>query len=129
MLICNEKNIKCMKTLCPHCEKEIEITLTYTKKIDEHDNVSAFIEQVVAGYFNLSLEKLKTKCRQRKYVYPRQLIYYFKRINTKDTWKGMAEVFKADHTTAIHSYHTIKDFINIDEKVRVDVDKINFLLH
>ena len=35
-----------MKTLCPHCEKEIEITLSYIKKMDEHDNKSALFKKL-----------------------------------------------------------------------------------
>ena len=119
-----------MLHICPHCEKEITITVTYKKAIDQHDNPSLFIIKTVTDYFNTTMEKLTTRDRYHKYVYPRQIIFYLFKKHTKLKHEQMGEFFKRDRTTAMHGIGVIKHFLAIkDEKVILDIERINYLLN
>lgn len=119
-----------MITLCPHCEKEIEINITYIKSVEKHTNPSLFIIKTVTEYFNEPIDKLIKRSKKWRYVYPRHLVIYFLKQKTKLSWQQIADMFERDYTTAIHSVSVINNFINTkDESVCLDIDKINYLLN
>ena len=82
------------------------------------------IQDVVAGYFNLRIEDLKSQ-RTRNVAYPRQIAMYLSRKLTDMSLPKIGEEFGGrDHTTVIHAYEKISDSLNTDESLQHTVNDI-----
>ena len=74
------------------------------------------IQDVVAAYFNLRVEDLKSQRRTRNVAYPRQIAMYLSRKLTDMSLPKIGEEFGGrDHTTVIHAYEKISESPNKDE--------------
>lgn len=83
------------------------------------------IQDVVAGYFNLRIEDLKSQRRTRNIAYPRQIAMYLSRKLTDMSLPKIGEEFGGrDHTTVIHAYEKISDSLNTDESLQHTVNDI-----
>ena len=83
------------------------------------------IQDVVAGYFNLRVEDLKSQRRTRNVAYPRQIAMYLSRKLTDMSLPKIGEEFGGrDHTTVIHAYEKISDSLNTDESLEHTVKDI-----
>ncbi len=83
------------------------------------------IQDVVAGYFNLRIEDLKSQRRTRNIAYPRQIAMYLSRKLTDMSLPKIGEEFGGrDHTTVIHAYEKISDGLNTDESLQHTVNDI-----
>ena len=68
------------------------------------------IQDVVASYFNLRVEDLKSQRRTRNVAYPRQIAMYLSRKLTDMSLPKIGEEFGGrDHTTVIHAYEKISE--------------------
>ncbi|VYU66488.1 chromosomal replication initiator protein DnaA [Clostridium tertium] len=83
------------------------------------------IQDVVAAYFNLRIEDLKSQRRTRNVAYPRQIAMYLSRKLTDMSLPKIGEEFGGrDHTTVIHAYEKISDSLNTDESLQHTVNDI-----
>ena len=83
------------------------------------------IQDVVAAYFNLRVEDLKSQRRTRNVAYPRQIAMYLSRKLTDMSLPKIGEEFGGrDHTTVIHAYEKISDTLNRDESLQHTVNDI-----
>ncbi|MGL5381549.1 chromosomal replication initiator protein DnaA [Clostridium sp.] len=83
------------------------------------------IQDVVASYFNLRIEDLKSQRRTRNVAYPRQIAMYLSRKLTDMSLPKIGEEFGGrDHTTVIHAYEKISDTLNRDESLQHTVNDI-----
>ncbi len=63
------------------------------------------IQEVVANYYNLKIEDLKSARRTRNIAFPRQIAMYLSRKLTDMSLPKIGEEFGGrDHTTVIHAY-------------------------
>ena len=79
-----------------------------------------YIQEVVAGHFNLSVEDLIGRSRTRKIVFPRQLAMYICRKILPDvSLPQVATAFKKkDHTTVMHSCDKISGELEYDKQLQ-----------
>lgn len=85
------------------------------------------IIDIASEYFNITKEEIFSNSREKKIVYPRQVITYLLRDLIGMSFKSIGNFLKKDHTTIIHSYEKInimlaspkvyKDIANIKEKL------------
>ena len=94
--------------------------------LNENKNITIdVIQDVVAGYFNLRIEDLKSQRRTRNVAYPRQIAMYLSRKLTDMSLPKIGEEFGGrDHTTVIHAYEKISDALNTDESLQHTVNDI-----
>lgn len=59
---------------------------------------------------------LYTNTRKREYVFVRQLSMYFAKEYNLGTWACIGDRFGKDHATAMHSYKTIRNYIDTDKE-------------
>jgi len=86
----------------------------------------ALIISTIAEYYNVSLEQLRCKIRNRPVVVPRQMAMTMLRTHTTLTLHEIANMFGGrDHTTTIHSINTIKDLADTNQIYRDDIEAIN----
>jgi chromosomal replication initiator protein len=86
------------------------------------------IIETVAEYFNISIEDILSNTREKKVVYPRQIITYLLRDILGMSFKNIGQLLNKDHSTIIHSYEkislmlattkTYKDISNIKSKLQ-----------
>ncbi len=85
------------------------------------------IIETVSTYFQISLEDILSNSREKKIIYPRQILIYLLRDILGMSFKNIGNIVKKDHSTVIHSYEKInvmiaspkvyKDITNIKEKI------------
>jgi chromosomal replication initiation ATPase DnaA len=69
----------------------------------------------VCEYFNITEKELKRRCRKTEVKFPRFMAIYliYKEIEISSTNMGL--IFKKDRTTIMHAFHTVENFISIND--------------
>ncbi|GAA0178230.1 chromosomal replication initiator protein DnaA [Clostridium sediminicola] len=105
--------------------KEIseELAAEALKDIISHDAKKQitikFIQEIVANYFNMKIEDLKSSRRTRNITYPRQIAMYLSRKLTDMSLPKIGEEFGGrDHTTVIHAYEKISMNLKKDDSLK-----------
>src|SRR5690606_12080264 len=81
------------------------------------------IQALVADFFDISIEQLKSKSRKRNIVIPRQLGMYLAKMMTEQSLKEIGFSFGGrDHSTVIYSCKTIEDLMDTDGSFKTTVD-------
>ena len=90
----------------------------------EKNDVSK-IQKIVADYFKISIEDLKSKKRNSNIAFPRQIAMYLCRKHTDESFPKIGIEFGGkDHSTVIHSYDKIKTDILKDKNLAEAIDKL-----
>ncbi|MEA4826720.1 MAG: chromosomal replication initiator protein DnaA [Clostridium sp.] len=77
------------------------------------------IQDIVANYFNLKIDELKSSRRTRNIAFPRQIAMYLSRKLTDMSLPKIGEEFGGrDHTTVIHAYEKISTNLKKDESLK-----------
>lgn len=110
-----------------------KVTVEFTKntlkdlvaKQDKEDVSIEFIQQVVSSYYNVDIEKLKSKKRTQEIAYPRQIAMYLCRTLTDLSLPKIGEAFGGrDHTTILHGYEKINKDLKKDNTLKKSVDEL-----
>lgn len=84
------------------------------------------IQQVVADFYRVKVEDLKSKERNWGVVLPRQVAMYLSRTLTPSSLPVIGEAFGGkDHTTVIHSCEKIKRRLTADEAFRRQIESLS----
>ncbi|MBC2582654.1 chromosomal replication initiator protein DnaA [Clostridium sp. DJ247] len=84
------------------------------------------IQDVVANYFNLKVDDLKSSRRTRNVAFPRQIAMYLCRKLTDMSLPKIGEEFGGrDHTTVIHAYEKISQNLKVDEGLQNSISDLN----
>lgn len=90
-------------------EDAIEALKEYTNSLLFSPNTIKKIQSVIAKYFELSVEDLKSKKRNALITQARHIAFYLCRIMTDESYIKIGMEFgNRNHATAIHSYEKIK---------------------
>lgn len=77
---------------------------------------------VVASFYDLSLDDLVGSSRKRELVLPRQIAMFLLREELKSSFPNIGqELGGRDHTTAMHAVSKISKAVDSDERVRQDI--------
>ncbi len=88
------------------------------------------IQALVADYYNVTLEDMKGKRRDKHIVFPRQVAMYLVREETPSSLPAIGKAFGGrDHTTALHSIEKIANELKEDERLRYEVQSIREKLY
>src|SRR3990167_2720975 len=84
----------------------------------------------VANYFDVHLDDLLGKSRQKRLAFPRQIVMYLMREEMKSSYPSIGtELGGRDHTTAMHAYDKITHCLLEDEKLQHDLELIKQKLY
>jgi len=84
----------------------------------------------VALYFDVQIEDLLGKSRQKRLAFPRQIVMYLMREEMKSSYPSIGtELGGRDHTTAMHAYDKITRCLAEDEKLVHDLELIKQKLY
>jgi chromosomal replication initiator protein len=88
------------------------------------------IQALVADYYNVTLDDMKGKRRDKHIVFPRQVAMFLVREETPSSLPAIGKAFGGrDHTTALHSIEKIANELKEDERVRYEVQAIRERLY
>ncbi len=88
------------------------------------------IQKMVADYYQISLEDMKSKRRDKHIVFPRQVAMYLVREETPSSLPAIGQAFGGrDHTTALHSIEKIMNELKEDDRLRYEVQAIRERLY
>ena len=88
------------------------------------------IQSVVSAYFQISIEDMKGKRRDKHIVFPRQVAMYLVREETPSSLPVIGQAFGGrDHTTALHSIDKIANELKEDERLRYDIQNLREKLY
>ena len=88
------------------------------------------IQVAVADYYNISLEDMKSKRRDKHIVFPRQVAMFIVREETPSSLPVIGQAFGGrDHTTALHSIEKIANEMKEEERLRYEVQTIRERLY
>ena len=81
--------------------------------------------EVVADFYNITLEDILKQSRRKEYVKPRQVAMYLMREELENSFPSIGEHFGGrDHTTVMHAVDKISKLIQEKESLKQEVDLI-----
>ncbi len=87
------------------------------------------IQRIVAEYYNVSVEDLKSKKRVASIAFPRQIAIYLSRLLTDESFPRIGMEFGGrDHSTVIHSCDKIEKEIKNNKQLEKIIEEIKLKL-
>ena len=126
------------KIIAYHQFKNTRPTLEGTKSLlssfgpsQTKKNVTAKqIVQTVSTYFDVTVDEMTGKCREKRLAFPRQIIMFLMREEMSASFPSIGhELGGRDHTTAMHACSKIKVELENSPKLRQDIDLIKQRLY
>lgn len=93
------------------------------KKVSDKNRL-ALIMNACQSYYKLSDGELKSKKRDRVLVDARATYYTLARKYTRRSLCQIGNEVNRDHSTVLHGFRLIKDLIQYDEKIRLDLSNV-----
>ena len=94
---------------------------------ERHEVTMQYIQEVVASHFKLTVDDLNGRKRTQSIVFPRQIAMYLCRKILDFSLPDVGKFFGGrDHSTVIHSENKISHEIEVDEKLRILVEDLEF---
>ena len=88
------------------------------------------IQKIVADYFKISIEDLKSKKRNADIAFPRQIAMYLCRKHTDESFPKIGIEFGGkDHSTVMHSCEKIEQEIKNNKSIAEEIDKLEKEIH
>jgi len=126
------------KIVAVHQFKNIRPTLETVAPIMETFEVSNLKKTIsskhiigtVSEYFDITIDGILGKSREKRLAFPRQIIMYLLREEMKSSYPSIGtELGGRDHTTAMHAYNKIARLLADDEQLKRDLDLIKQKLY
>ncbi len=108
---------------------EIPITVEIVKKIIGYSEkrktvtVDGIID-IVAGFYNVSVDDIKSTNRAAKTAYARQVAIYLAKELTGESFPYIGDCFNRKHTTIMYSHQKVKSDIAIDRHLAQDITEL-----
>jgi chromosomal replication initiator protein len=87
------------------------------------------VQKVVAEYYGISVDEMRSKRRDKHIVFPRQVAMFLIREEIALSLPAIGQAFGGrDHTTVLHSYEKISNEVKEDQRVSDDISRLRELL-
>lgn len=84
----------------------------------------------VADYFDITVDDVVGKSREKRLAFPRQIIMYLLREEMKASYPAIGtELGGRDHTTAMHAYTKISKLLKVEDQLKRDLELIKQKLY
>jgi len=118
------------KNVSPTLESVKPILTSFNPNNTKKNVTPRQLIQTIALYFDLHVEDLLGKSREKRLAFPRQIAMYLMREEMKQSYPTIGnELGGRDHTTAMHAYEKICTCLNEDEKLQHDLELIKQRLY
>ncbi len=83
------------------------------------------IIETVAGFYNVSVKDIRSRCRKKELVKARHIIMYFLREDLRNSYPEIGRrIGNRDHTTAIYAYAKIKSDLQKKEALQREIESL-----
>ena len=84
------------------------------------------VQKVVADYFKVSIEDLKSKKRNANIAFPRQIAMYLCRKHTEESFDRIGIEFGGkDHSTVMHSCKKLEQEMRVNQSIKEAIEKMD----
>ncbi|MBQ9246423.1 chromosomal replication initiator protein DnaA [bacterium] len=113
---------------------DMPITIDSVKRIigynEQRKNLTIDgIIDIVASYYNISVEDIKSTNRSAKTAYARQVAIYLAKELTGESFPNVGKCFNRKHTTVIYSHKEVKTNIAKDRNLANDINELTNLIN
>ncbi|MDD5340909.1 MAG: chromosomal replication initiator protein DnaA [Patescibacteria group bacterium] len=116
--------------LPPTLESVKKILANITTNLQKKSLNPKDIMQTVANFYDIAIDDVTGKSREKKLVVPRQIIMFLMRTEIKSSFPAIGnELGGRDHTTAMHAVGKIQTDYDNDEKTRREIEQIKQRLY
>jgi chromosomal replication initiator protein len=97
----------------------------------DRENPMYWIANYISRLYGVSIENLKSKSRDRKYVDPRHIsMYFIKEYHRSFSLKSIGEYFGGrDHSTVIHALENVSDLMDTDKQFKEKIKRAKVALN
>ena len=107
-------------------ERKIKSIISKIVKNTNREIDINYIQEIVSKFFNISIEDMKDKARNKEIVIARQVAMYFSKDFTNNSLKSIGFHFGGrDHSTVIHAVQSVNDMIDTDNIFKKNIKEIN----
>ncbi len=118
------------KNTLPSLESVKPILSSFNTQSQKKSVTPKILISTVAVYFDVAIEDLLGKSREKRLAFPRQIVMYLMREELKSSYPSIGnELGGRDHTTAMHAYEKICNCLSQDEKLQHDMELIKQRLY
>lgn len=104
--------------------KSILFSISAASKQSSSLNPKKIVE-LICNFYELELEEMLGPSREKRLSYPRQIIMYILREELAASYPTIGqELGNRDHTTAMHAFNKISKEMDMNEKLRQEVNMI-----
>ncbi len=113
---------------------EIPVSVEVVKKIIKYNDkrktvtIDGIID-IVAGYYNISVEDIKSTNRAAKTAYARQIAIYLAKEMTTESLPYIGECFNRKHPTIIYSHEKVKTDIQKDIHLSQEIKELTDIIN
>ena len=109
--------------------EDVEIDLEFTKKVLKCEIKAKQITindiaNIVASYYQLTVDNLKSSARAKEVSNARHVAIYLAREITKQSYEDIAEYFEKKHPTVLYSYNKVKDDLFANSKLSQSIREL-----
>ncbi|MDP3793784.1 MAG: chromosomal replication initiator protein DnaA, partial [Candidatus Uhrbacteria bacterium] len=118
------------KIVAYHQFKNLQPTLLSVQSIlqsliptlTRHNITPRHLLEIVTTHYDITLDHILCKSRERRFAFPRQVAMYLLREEIKCSFPAIGEhIGGRDHTTAMHACGKISDLLKQDEQLKRDL--------
>lgn len=118
------------KNILPTLESVKPILASFESENTKKTVTPRQLIHIVSEYFDLAIEEILGKSREKRLAFPRQIIMYLLREEMKSSYPSIgSELGGRDHTTAMHAYTKISGLMHKDDRLQKDMELIKQRLY
>lgn len=110
------------KNLLPSLQTIQPILQSFAPTLTKRTITPRVLLEVVTTYFDITMDEILGKSRERRLAFPRQVAMYLLREEAKCSYPSIGDqVGGRDHTTAMHACEKINEMLKQDEQLKRDL--------
>lgn len=113
------------KKLTPTLETVKPILANFGQGVSRSSLTPKQLISTVSQYFDISIEEILGKSREKRLAFPRQIVMYLMREELKSSYPAIGQALGGrDHTTAMHAYMKISRELESNDRLRQDIESL-----
>jgi chromosomal replication initiator protein len=86
------------------------------------------IFEIICESYNVTEDEVKSDCRKRTLVEPRQIIMFFLYKKTARKLKSIGELMNRDHSSVIYANNTVQDLMDTNKIYKLKIESFEKMI-
>lgn len=118
------------KNIQPSLQSVQPLLQSFTPTVTKRNVTPRLLLETVIRYYDISMDDILGKSRERRLAFPRQVAMYLLREEAKCSYPSIGDqVGGRDHTTAMHACEKINELLKDDDQLKQDLTSIREKLY